>query len=184
MSSLSLLCLVSPQSSCHSLAFRTSVLLHLLLDLDTYGGVDPLAVFHLFLKKVADNIVPKLSIIFHRICLGSFPECWRIANITAIPKGAPFPDRENYRPLSITLILSKVYEKLVSHKLSSICETYGLLPAAQFAHRKDLGCTDALLTISHHLQKYLAAGMESYIIQLDFLVQPSTELVTVVSYSN
>ena len=33
---------------------------------------------------------------------------------------------------------------------------------------KGLGCTDALLTISHHLQKSLDAGMESYIVQLDF----------------
>ena len=56
-------------------------------------------------------------------------------------------------------ILSKVYEKLVSHKLSSFSEKYGLLPAAQFAYRKGLGCTDALLTVSHHLQKFLDAGI-------------------------
>ena len=28
--------------------------------------------------------------------------------------------------------------------------------------------TDTLLTISHHLQKYLEEGLESYIVQLDF----------------
>ena len=61
-----------------------------------------------------------------------------------------------------------MYEKLVSNKLPSFWEKYGLLPAAQFAYRKDLGCTDALLTITDHLQKYLAAGMLSYIAQLDF----------------
>ena len=61
-----------------------------------------------------------------------------------------------------------MYEGLVSHKLSVFCEKYGLLPAAQFAYRKGLGCTDALLTISHHLQKSLDAGMESYNVQLDF----------------
>ena len=32
------------QSTCNSLAFRTSVLLRLLLDLDTYGVADPLGV--------------------------------------------------------------------------------------------------------------------------------------------
>ena len=37
------------------------------------------------------------------------PECWRSANVTAIPKGAPSPHRENYRPISITPILFKVY---------------------------------------------------------------------------
>ena len=39
---------------------------------------------------------------------------------------------------------------------------------AQFAYRKAQACTDALLTISHHLQKSLDTGMESYIVQLDF----------------
>ena len=48
------------------------------------------------------------------------------------------------------------------------CEKCGLLPAAQFADRKGLGCTDALLTISHHLLKSLDAGMGSYIVELDF----------------
>ena len=31
-----------------------------------------------------------------------------------------------------------------------------------------MGCTDALLTVSHQLQKSLDAGMEFYIVQLDF----------------
>ena len=65
---------------------------------------------------VADITAPKLSIIFRgMIRWGSFPECWLSANVTAIPKGAPDPDRENYCPISITPILSKVYEKLVSY---------------------------------------------------------------------
>ena len=37
-----------PQCMCNSLAFRTSVLLRLLLDLDTCGGVDPSSVFPLY----------------------------------------------------------------------------------------------------------------------------------------
>ena len=47
-----------PQSRCNSLAFRTPVFLRLHLDLDTYGGVDPLCVFPLFLKMVEDIIAP------------------------------------------------------------------------------------------------------------------------------
>ena len=68
-------------------------------------------------------IAPKLSIIFVRIILlWSFPECLRSANITVISSGAPSPDRENYRPISITPILSQVHEKLVSHKLTCFWE--------------------------------------------------------------
>ena len=77
----------------NSLAFLSPVLLPQLLYLYTCGGVDPLGVFHLFLKMVADIIGPELSIIFRGVIRrGSFPECWRSANVTAIPKGAPAPE--------------------------------------------------------------------------------------------
>ena len=112
-----------PQSLCTSLAFLTPVPLRLILDLDTYGGVDQLGVFPLFLKMVAYIIAPKLSLIFRgQICWGSFPKCCRSVNVTAIPKGARSHDRENSSSRSITPILSKVYEELVSHKHSSFCE--------------------------------------------------------------
>ena len=64
---------------------------------------------------------------------------------------------------------------LVSHKLSIFCEKCGLLPAAQFAYSKGLGCTDALLTISHHLQKSLDVGIESYIVQFDFSAESESQ---------
>ena len=103
------------------MAFWSSVLLRVLLGLDIYGGFDPLGVLPLFLKKVA----PKLSIIFRMLIrLRCFPECWRSANVTIIIKGAPSPHRGNYRPISIMHILSKVYEKIVSHRLSSFCVKY------------------------------------------------------------
>ena len=55
-------CFTPPR--CNSFAFRTSILLRLLLNLDTHGGVNPLGVFNVFLKKVADIILPKPIIIF------------------------------------------------------------------------------------------------------------------------
>ena len=81
-----------PQSLCNSLDFRTPVLLRLLLDLVTYGIVDSLGVFPLFLKMVADIIAPKMSMIFlELIRQGSFLECWQSANVTLIPKDALSP---------------------------------------------------------------------------------------------
>ena len=62
-----------PPSRSNSLAFRTPVLLRLLLDLDTYGGVDPFGVFPLFVKMVADIIASKLSKIFRGLQGCSIP---------------------------------------------------------------------------------------------------------------
>ena len=48
--------------------------MRLLLDPDTYVGMDPLHVFRRFLKMVADIIAPKLSKIYRALIRrGSFP---------------------------------------------------------------------------------------------------------------
>ena len=69
----------------------------LLVDLDPYGGTDPLGMFPLFLKRTADVMAPRLSVVFQWLVrLGSFPACWRQANVTPNPKGPPSSSVENY----------------------------------------------------------------------------------------
>ena len=87
----------------------------LLLDLDPYGGTDPLVMFPLFHKRTADVMARCLSVVFRLLVrLGSFQACWRQANVTTIPKGPLSSSVANYRPISITSVLSKVFERLVS----------------------------------------------------------------------
>ena len=100
-----------PSPSLTTFAFRSSEARRLLLDLDPYGVTDPLGMFPLFLKRTADVMTPRLSVVFRRLIrLGSFPACWRQANVTPIPKGPPSSSVANYRPISITSVLSKVFE--------------------------------------------------------------------------
>lgn len=158
-----------PEPRCSSFAFRSSYLLKLLSDLDEHGGVDPVGCFPLFYKKVADILSPRLARIFRMLIRsGSFPVCWRVANITAIPKEANSPNVSDYRPISITPILSKVFEKLLSRRLSSFAEAHQLFPTRQFSYRKNYGCSDALLVIAQHAQQALDAGRECRLVQIDF----------------
>ena len=75
----------------------------------------------------------------------SFPACWRQANVIPILKGPPSSSVANYRPISITLVLSKVFERLVSVRLGQFVERSGVLKTTQFAYRKGLGTSNALL---------------------------------------
>ena len=43
-------------ASLTTFVFRSSEVRHLLLDLDSYGGTDPMAMFPLFLKRIADVV--------------------------------------------------------------------------------------------------------------------------------
>ena len=131
----------------------------LLLDLDSYGGTDPLGMLPLFLKKTAEVLAPRLAVVFLRLLrLGRFPVCWRVANVTPNPKGPPFSSASNYRPISLTPILSKVFERLVSVRRGRFMECQGVLPTTQFAYRKGLGTCVALLCVAHTLQSALELG--------------------------
>ena len=162
-------------STCHpkpelsSVAFRSSELYRLLLELSSYGGVDPSGMFPLLLKKTAGVLAKPLAAVFrHMLRKGIFPECWRKAKITPIPKGPVSSVGEQYRPISITSVLSKVYEKLAAVRLARFFERRDILPPTQFAFRKGLGTCDALLHISHVIQAALDSGSEARVMQLDF----------------
>ena len=99
---------------------------------------------------------------------GSFPVCGRVANVTPSPKGPPSSSASYYRRISLTPILSKVFDRLVSVRLGRFMECRGVLPTTQFAYRKGLGTSDAFLCVAHTLQSALEMGEEARIVQIDF----------------
>ena len=109
-----------------------------------------------------------VAVVFRRLLrLDTFPVCW-MANATPIPKGPPSSSASNYRPISLTPMLSKVFECLVSVRLGRFMKCRGVLPTTQFAYRKGLCTCDALLCVAHPLQSALEIGQEARIVQIDF----------------
>ena len=75
-------------------AFRSSEVSRLLLDLDPYGGTDPLGMCPIFLKRTA--MLWPLVLVFRRLVgLGSFLSCWRQVNVTPISKSPPSSSAAN-----------------------------------------------------------------------------------------
>ena len=88
----------------------------------------------------ADVMAPCLSVVFQcLVCLSSIPACWSQANVTPILEGPPSSSVANYGKISITSVLSKVFEQLVSVHLGRFMECSGVLPTTQFAYQKGLG---------------------------------------------
>ena len=67
--------------------------------------------------------------------------------MTLIPQGPPSSSVANYRQISITSVLSKVFECLVSFRLRRFMECSGVLPTTKFAYRKGLGTCEAVLSV-------------------------------------
>ena len=158
-----------PRPAFCGIAFRAREVERYLLDLDPNGGVDPSGCFPMFFQKTASVLAPKLSCLFRRLlCGGEFPLEWRIADVTPIPKGPLSALVCNYRPISITPVLSKVFERLIALRFGCFLERSGVLPSHQYSYKKRLGTCDALLDIVCAGQLELDRGGELVFIQIDF----------------
>ena len=72
------------------------------------------------------------------------------------------------RPIFITSVLSKVFERLVSVRFGRFMDRSGVHPTTQLSYRKGLGTCGVLLCMSHTLQSALESGQEARIVQMDF----------------
>ena len=65
----------------------------MLLDQDLFGGNDLEGMFPISYKQVARELAPKLVVNFrHLVSGGSFPACWRLADVVPVPKESSSSD--------------------------------------------------------------------------------------------
>ena len=74
--------------------------------------------------EIYSLIAPEVSVIFRSLIrLGRFPVCWRTVNVTPIPKGSSATVHlKDYRPFSLTLIISKLFERIIAKRLLKFFE--------------------------------------------------------------
>ena len=114
------------------------------MNLDPNGCVDQPGCFPMFFSEDCIYSCSKTESYLH---CGEFPLEFRIADVTPIPRGPLSALVPNSRPISITPVLSKVFERLISSRFGRFSERSRLLPSHQYSYRKNLGTCDALLDI-------------------------------------
>ena len=124
---------------------------------------------HFYSLNVLRFLASKISAIFRILIYnGSFPTCWRLVHVTPIPKTSFSSFISDYRPIYITPILSKLFERLLTKRLSHFVEFFKFLPAGKFEFRKRLGINHAHLFLISDIQSALDSGIESHVVSLDF----------------
>jgi hypothetical protein len=91
------------------------------------------------------------------IVKGVFPDCLKTATVIPIFKKGNTDDLNNYRPISLLPVMSKVFEKVLNNQLTSIIEN-GFIDDNQFGFRKAHSTEDALVKFADMVQKELAAS--------------------------
>ena len=89
------------------------------------------------LKFISDDIVATLTnIINQSLCTGIFPDSLKIAKISPIYKKGDAHITDNYRPISLLPVLSKIFEKVVFLQVYDYFVENNLLYDSQYGFRK------------------------------------------------
>ena len=110
--------------------------------------------------KICDSsIVTPLQIIFET-CIkdGIFPGKWKMSNVCPIHKKDSKNKKENYRPISLLPILSKIFEKVLFDSLYDYFVTNKFLNPCQSGFIKGDSCVNQLLAITHEIHQNLDAN--------------------------
>ena len=90
-----------------------------------------------------------LIIINTSIVTGAYPELWKYPLVAPIHKNGDTEKVENYRPISLLCIISKILEKVIALQLMDYLETNPLLCNEQHGFRRNLSTETALLKVNN-----------------------------------
>ena len=93
-----------------------------------------------------------LSLFNESIATSKVPQCWRDAEIIPILKRNKEPDSvTSYRPISLTSVLGKLLERLISNRLTHFLETKNLLSNTQSGFRGLHSTEDHILRLTQSI---------------------------------
>ena len=120
------------------------------------------------LKKLLPALLEPLTIIFNRsLAEGMFPEAMKKADVVPLYKSKDHQESNNYRPISLLLMLSKLLEKIMYKRTYSFLEKSGQIYKSQYGFRTAHSCENAICQLVSEIIKGKQDGMYTLAVFLD-----------------
>ena len=140
-----------------------------LLDLDCSKAMGPDNIHPKLLKYLGKDpeFVDALTMFFNK-CIDEqrIPDEWKSATVVPIHKKGSVHVANNYRPVSLTCIMCKIYEKILRRHLLEHVES--LISTKQHGFMKNRSCLSNILETLDIANEYLAEGNCADILYFDF----------------
>ena len=106
----------------------------------------------IFLKQIATSIIKPLTIVINQVLNnGIFPDKLKIAKVVPIFKSGDCALTNNYRPISLLPVISKVIEKIIYTQLSLYFESNKLFSDSQYGFRPNHSTEQATLELTDRI---------------------------------
>lgn len=121
------------------------------------------------LREVADIICEPITTLFQMsLDKATLPTDWKTAKVCPIFKKGDKYAVANYRPVSLTSIIGKQLENIITSRLMSHAEEQKLLYDHQHGFRQNKGCEKQLLELVSDISSMMDNGDEVHACILDF----------------
>ncbi len=136
-------------------------------SLDPSKATGPDEISCRILKECAAQLAPSLTKLFNKsLSLGKVPELWKYANVVPVFKKGDKSAADNYRPISLLCITSKILERCIYNRIFP--QIKSLLNIVQHGFLKGKSTTTQLLLVLVDLINNIGNGLQTDIIYLDF----------------
>lgn len=112
------------------------------------GGIDNINTKSL--KVLIDHLAEPLALLYNKCIEKSiWPDMFKVAVVVPMYKSNDKCKTENYRPISLTSNLSKIFERIIYNRLFNFLFKYKIISKRQFGFIKSLGTKDALYFLTN-----------------------------------
>ncbi|KAL5262702.1 hypothetical protein ACHWQZ_G008188 [Mnemiopsis leidyi] len=119
------------------------------------------------LKNCAAGLAYPLSLLFHSCYnIGTLPREWKLGHVVPIFKKGDKHEVSNYRPISLTCLITKVLERILKDELLAL--TSGLINDKQHGFRAERSCATNLVGLCDSLALSLNDNIRTDVIYFDF----------------
>jgi hypothetical protein len=126
----------------------------LLNNLNPHKASGPDEIKPIVLKTLSKELSPIITKLFQKsLKSGSLPNIWKMANVAPIFKKGSRSDPANYRPISLTCILCKTLEHIVSSSVTKHFTVNEMFYELQHGFREKRSCQSQLLMLIDKFEK-------------------------------
>ena len=156
-----------PNNTFMDIRFHVLDVFFILKGINPGKAAGPDGIHGIVLKNCANSLSKPLTMIFNTsFVTGCLPEEWKLASVVPVHKKGDKGSVENYRPISLTCLAMKVFERCIRKELFAACE--GLIDAGQHGFVSGKSCTTQMVPFTDNLALALNNRSRSDIVYFDF----------------
>ena len=162
---------LNPDECLTDIEITEQIIIDSIHELPSTSAAGPDGVPSYLLLKCADQLATALKLMFSQslthVCF--IPSSFKRAAITLVFKSGTKTSPSNYRPISLTSTIIKVFEQIIRKQVVAFMNRQGHLNNTHHGFRSGRSCLSALLDVFDDLMHMLSSDTTVDMIYLDFL---------------